>query len=249
MVRRVWRSSGNAKWGFWGKVLENANILSGFSFMLKKTCNTGQRNCGRRKRWCGCCLWANMLTVKADQFLRRCYRPEIWRKKSSECVSPFVTVSCCSDARFSPAETAAGPLSLGSSFAPRTYRHTETVAEIMVKDIKHTQTSTWQEWRWHKHWVLLCFLCLCEFNDCIHWISSFPLCLGTKHNGSEWGQWGVGKCQLFFKVISHTHICFFCRHAIFTMLFPVTSGLQLRSTTDIHIFGCLPYLTYPAQVL
>lgn len=81
MVRCVWRSSGNAKWGFWGKVLENANILSGFSFMLKKTCNTGQRNCGRRKRWCGCCLWANMLTVKADQFLRGCYRPEIWRKK------------------------------------------------------------------------------------------------------------------------------------------------------------------------
>lgn len=170
------------------------------------------------------------------------------KKKSSECVSPLVTVSCCSDARFSPAETAAGPLSLGSSFAPRTYRHTETVAEIMVKEIKHMQTSTWQKRRWHKHWVLLCFLCLCEFNDCIHWISSFPLCLGTKHNGGEWGQWGVGKCQRFLKWFL-THICFFWRHAIFTMPFPVTSGSQLWSTTDIHIFGCLPYLTCPVQVL
>lgn len=27
--------------------------------------------------------------------------------------------------------------------------------EIMVKEIKHMQTSTWREWQWHKHWVLL----------------------------------------------------------------------------------------------
>ncbi len=83
--------------------------------------------------------------VKADQFLfwggcrlfhlydkeNRVYAGCVWIWHSLcfdqwMCLlSPLVTVSCCSYEHSSPTQTAGGPLALGSSFSPRTYRHRE----------------------------------------------------------------------------------------------------------------------------
>lgn len=112
------------------------------------TCNIEQRESGIRKREYGRCTFD---CEGSPVFVLGSYRPWIWKKwhlcdkENRECMhhvcvyigqsvfwsvsmsalSPLVTVSCCSDAHSSPTRIAAGPLALGSSFAPRTYRHRE----------------------------------------------------------------------------------------------------------------------------
>ncbi len=149
-------------------------------------------------------------------------------------LSPLVTVSCCSYEHSSPTQTAGGPLALGSSFSPRTYRQ-ERKKLLERKTLAQT--------------LVCCFLCLCEFNDGIHWISSFCNCtlylqwcfskasfcvFVVSHCVLEWSTLAVsGDSGVLVNVGTlvvkcfHTHICFFFRHAGFTMLLRVTSGLQL----------------------
>lgn len=149
MVRCVSRTSADCKMGFLRKSPWEDQHLERFLFHVEEDMQFWTKELWKKKKM----VWMLSMNKHADCEGRPVFEGllqvrDLKKKKSSECVSPLVTVSCCSDARFSPAETAAGPLSLGSSFAPRTYRHTETVAEIMVKEIKHMQTSTWQKRRW-----------------------------------------------------------------------------------------------------
>lgn len=44
---------------------------------------------------------------------------------------------------------------LSRKFFRSTYLQTHAAERGDGEEIKHMQTSTWQEWQWHKHWVLL----------------------------------------------------------------------------------------------